>query len=57
VVGVDEVDADGGVADAGLALPRFSDLDFLPLEDLGAAGPMQADGSGHRVISFICPTG
>jgi hypothetical protein len=50
VVGVNEVDPDGGVPDAGLALARRADLDVLPPEDLGAAGLVHADGFRHGTI-------
>ena len=50
VVGVDEIDPDGGVPDAGLALAGFADLDVLPAEDLGAAGLVDADGFRHGVF-------
>src|SRR5262249_37185710 len=43
---------DGRVANAGLAGPGLADFNLLPLEDLRAAGLVQADGSGHGVSSF-----
>ena len=49
VVGVDEVHADGGVADAGLTFAGLADRNLLPLQDLGATGLVQTDGFGHGV--------
>jgi hypothetical protein len=53
VVGIDEVDPDGRVANAGLPWSRLTDINLLPLEDLGTAGLVQADGSGHGINSFL----
>ncbi len=50
VVGVDEVDPDGGVPDPGLALAGLADLDVLPAQDFGAAGLGDADGFRHVVL-------
>jgi len=47
VVGVDVVQPDGRVADAGLAGAGIADLDILPFEDFGPAGFMHANGFGH----------
>ena len=45
-VGVDEVQADGGVAHEDLARSGIGDVDLDPVEHLGAAGAFEADGVG-----------
>ena len=47
VVGIDEVDADRGVADADLALADASRLEVLEAQDLGSTMLMDADAAGH----------
>ena len=37
MLGVDVVDPDGGMPNAGLPLARLADIDVLPAHDLGAA--------------------
>ncbi len=54
VVGVDEVDPDGGVPDPGLSLAGLADLDVLPAHDFGPAGLGDANGFRHgRVLISI----
>ena len=50
-VDVDEVHGDEGVAHARLAGPGLADVDSFELEDLGTAGLIQANGSGHLNLS------
>ena len=50
MIGVDVVDADGGVADARLAGARIADGDLLPAHDFGTTGGVDADGVGHGVL-------
>ncbi len=47
VVGIDEIEADGGVAHAHLACARRTDFHRLPLHHLGAAVLVYAYGMGH----------
>ena len=47
IVDIDEVEADGGVADARLARARLADLDLLPDQNIGGTGFVKADGVRH----------
>src|SRR5258708_1557372 len=48
-VDVDEVETDGGVADARFAWTRFAHRDLLPHQDVGSAGLVEANRLGHVV--------
>src|SRR6266576_3567285 len=47
MVSVDKVDADGRVADAGLARSGIADRDFFVNHDVGSADGVNANGIGH----------
>ena len=47
IIDVDEVEPDGGVADARLACPGLADIDLFPDQDFGTAGLVKADGVRH----------
>src|SRR4051812_32053469 len=51
MIDVDEVQADGFVTKSDLTRPRFADLDLLPLQDVRAAGLMNADGVWHARLT------
>src|SRR5216684_3378495 len=50
LIGVDEIDADGGVAHAHLALARLADRDVLELEHFRTALLVVADCFRHCVL-------
>jgi hypothetical protein len=47
-IGVGEVQADGGVADADLAGSGIADLDLTVVKDLGSTKLRKANGLGHH---------
>src|SRR6185312_15189442 len=48
IVGVDEIEADRGLANACLARAGLADLDLFPAQDFGAAGLVDTDCVSHR---------
>ena len=50
MIGVDEVEADGGVAHARLARPRLAHRDVLVSKHFGAAGLVDAHRLGHVTL-------
>ena len=47
MVGIDEVQADRGVPDLGLAFSRITDFDVVELQNLGSTRFMESDRLGH----------
>jgi hypothetical protein len=48
VIGIDEVEADRGMAHANLPRARFAQVDILPAQYLGPAGRVKTDRLYHR---------
>ena len=51
MIGVDVVEADRGVTDAGLAFLGRGDIDVFPFQDFGAAGLVDANCFCHVPVS------
>ena len=51
MIGIDEIDADGGVAHARLAPSRRRQVDILVLQHIGAACLLEPDGLHRSLVS------